>query len=289
MRLLALKYAEGDFQRIPAKHGGDFGIECFVRSQGYAYQCYAASEPSETKKLYEAQRDKITTDIGKFCANKSELSRVFGLHKIRCWILVVPTFESAQLVGHAAIKAKEVRDHQLPYCSPDFSINVCDDSPWTLEAAKLKAAGHKKLVVVPPEPTDSTTAEWGEQNALSIARLKRKAKSLTSNIDAFSRAMVRKHILGRNMYDAIQSSYPDIHQEIQRIKSVLERRLDGLNYEFDNTRDYLQWVKSQLREQLRARFENFALETLETLVDEAIADWLLRCPLQFEEEQHGSA
>ena len=173
--------------------------------------------------------------------------------------------------------------------SPVFSIHVCDDAPWALEAAKLRSAGHKKLVVVPTEPTDNTTAEWGEQNTISIARLKRKARSLTSNVDAFSRAMVRKHILGRNMYDSIQSLYPDIHQEIQRIKSVLEKRLDGLNYEFDNTRSYLQWVKSQLREQLRARFENFALETIETLVDEAVADWLLRCPLQFEEEQHGPA
>lgn len=289
MRLLALKYAEGDFQRIPAKHGGDFGIECFVRSQGYAYQCYAASEPSETKKIYEAQRDKITTDIGKFCANKSELERVFGLLKIKCWILVVPTFESAQLVGHAATKAKEVQALNLTYCTRDFSINVCDDLPWALEKAKLGFAGHQRLVVEPVVPTDTTTDEWGQQNALSVARLKRKARALTTNVDAFSRAAVRKHILGRNMYDSIQSAYPDIHQEIQRIKTVLERRLDGLNYEFSDTKQYLQWVKSQFREQLRARFDNFALETIETIVDEAVADWLLRCPLQFEEEQHGSA
>jgi hypothetical protein len=289
MRLLALKYAEGDFQRIPAKHGGDFGIECFVRSQGYAYQCYAASEPAETKKLYEAQRDKITEDIRKFCVNKAELGSIFGLLKIKCWILVVPKFESAHLVGHAATKAKEVQSHNLTYCTTDFTINVCDDTPWTLEAAKLKSAGHRKLTVEPEEPTKTTTDEWGQQNTISVARLKRKAKSLTLNVDAFSRAMVRKHILGRNMYDSIQTSYPDIYQEIQRIKSVLEKRLDGLNYEFDNTKTYLQWVKSQLREQLTASFQNFTLDTIETLVDEAIADWLLRCPLQFEEPQHGSA
>ena len=44
---LRLRYPGGDFEEVPADHGGDWGIEGFSRD-GIAYQCYAPGLKRET-------------------------------------------------------------------------------------------------------------------------------------------------------------------------------------------------------------------------------------------------
>jgi hypothetical protein len=95
--LLKRHYGPGNYQEVAAKHCGDYGIEGYSMD-GCVYQCYATQEPCPTQQRYEAQRNKITADIGKFIKNKANLIKLFGETSIRRWILVVPTSESAQLV-----------------------------------------------------------------------------------------------------------------------------------------------------------------------------------------------
>src|SRR5690349_8707017 len=93
---LRLRYP-GEFEELPADHGGDFGIEGFSRD-GIAYQCYAPKSRLKAKDLYENQRTKITEDINKFIKNSNNLSKVFKGLKIHSWWLVVPEHKSAKLV-----------------------------------------------------------------------------------------------------------------------------------------------------------------------------------------------
>src|ERR1041385_8068497 len=74
-RWLRLKYPN-DFQEVPATDKGDAGIEGFCICDCLVYQCYAALTYLDTNTLYESQRDKLTTDIGKFIRNKSTLAKV---------------------------------------------------------------------------------------------------------------------------------------------------------------------------------------------------------------------
>ena len=103
IRLLKMRYAVGEFQEVPDRHRGDFGIEGFSRD-GRAYQCYSPMEPLATATRYESHRDKISADIKKFEDNKDELSALFGPTRITRWVLIVPTFDSGPLIQHAEKK-----------------------------------------------------------------------------------------------------------------------------------------------------------------------------------------
>src|SRR5580704_2897009 len=138
--LLRLHYGPGQFVDVPAKHGGDFGIEGFSRD-GCAYQCYAAEEPLATNDLYEKQRDKITMDLFKFVKNRLHLIKLFTTTKISRWILMVPRFESTRLIQHAGKKAEEVRASNLPYVVVDFQVCVETDDLFAVERAALLKNG----------------------------------------------------------------------------------------------------------------------------------------------------
>jgi len=58
LRLLKRHHGHTNYQEVPAKHGGDLGLEGFS-TNGCAYQCYAAQGYRDTNSLYEAQRDKM--------------------------------------------------------------------------------------------------------------------------------------------------------------------------------------------------------------------------------------
>lgn len=57
-RLLKRHHGHTNYQEVPAKHGGDLGLEGFS-TNGCASQCYAAQGYRDTNSLYEAQRDKM--------------------------------------------------------------------------------------------------------------------------------------------------------------------------------------------------------------------------------------
>jgi len=106
-RLLTRHYGPGNYQDVPARHKGDFGIEGYSTTDGCAYQCYATQEPCTVNQRYESQRSKITTDINKFISNQKDLQKVFGTTLIHRWILMVPISESAKLMQHASKKPKK--------------------------------------------------------------------------------------------------------------------------------------------------------------------------------------
>ena len=76
LNLLRMRYkASGQFEIVPAFHGGDLGIEGFSHD-GCAYQCYAPRGPLPIKDRYESQRRKLTEDVVKLETNQSELRAI---------------------------------------------------------------------------------------------------------------------------------------------------------------------------------------------------------------------
>jgi hypothetical protein len=161
--LLKRHYGPGNYQEVPAKHVGDFGIEGYS-TNGCVYQCYATQEPCTTKLRYESQRDKITTDIGKFISNKSNLIQLFGCTSINRWILVVPVSKSALLMQHASTKTEEVLQKQLPYVADDFKIIIITDDYFAKEINELTNVGVVKIDFQNLETTEESIKEWLNNN-----------------------------------------------------------------------------------------------------------------------------
>ncbi len=100
-KLFRLKY--DDYQEIPARFGGDLGIEGYTKS-GLAFQCYCPDDNPNPKELYISQRDKITSDIRKLIRNGRELKKLLGKTVLNQWHFVTPVYYDKQLVVHCSQK-----------------------------------------------------------------------------------------------------------------------------------------------------------------------------------------
>ena len=285
--LLRVHYGPGQFVEVPAKHGGDFGIEGFGRPDGCAYQCYAAQEPLSTDDLYGKQRDKTTTDLGKFIKNKSALASIIGSTKISRWILVVPRFESAKLVQHLERKTAEVRSSGLPYVGQDFQACVETDEIFAIEREQLSNVGLAKIAVSIQSPSTQDVFAWHSGNGGQLAILEGKLGVLVANATAtelqHSRDKMVTHLLeGQNVLQKLKVNYPQLYQAARRCKDAREHYLTTVSaLTAPAPQALLKEVLIQFQAELRENVPGLETYTAEALVWEALSDWLVRCPLSF--------
>jgi hypothetical protein len=284
--LLKRHYGPGNYQEVPAKHCGDYGIEGYSMD-GCVYQCYATQEPCPTQQRYEAQRNKITTDIRKFIDNKTDLIKLFGETSIRRWILVVPTSESAQLVQHASKKAQEVLDASLPYVADDFKVIVITDSAFAKEINELSNVGVIDIDTQTIDVDINDVDSWAISNDGLVGNLNRKAKKilnsdLETQLKSFSRETMLHYLRGQALLSSFSENYPDIYAHVVNCKCVHERQLLMLN--LLNSDPALQYFTRSLKDysdQLYKSLPSLPSTVIETLKWEGVSDWLMRCPLDF--------
>src|SRR4051812_17856470 len=88
------------YVRVPDRDRGDLGMEGYsMDGTGVIYQCYA-TEATEVGERYAKQRDKITKDLGKLVAKAERVAALLGDNVMGFWALVVPLYDSKELVIH---------------------------------------------------------------------------------------------------------------------------------------------------------------------------------------------
>jgi len=287
--LLRTRYPPGGFQEVPDKHRGDFGIEGYSRRDGCVYQCYAAQEPLSTNDRYEAQRDKITGDLNKFVRNQADLLKIFGTLKISRWILVVPFYDSALLVQHCQTKTAEILAAALPYVSHDFVVHVDTDDMFAAEKNALKKRNIVAIDVEASALPKPDVDRWALGNTNAVAALARKAKLLGTlntpdRVDAFVKRMIGHHLNGQEVLRELHDRYAAVYEEVVKSKASREGFLETLALA---TADLPPQLLQKTLEQYINDLQNIEVvvspRTAELLAHEAIADWLMRCPLDFPE------
>lgn len=286
--LLKRRYRIGNYQELPAKHGGDFGIEGYS-TDGCAYQCYAKEEPCTTSVLYEAQRDKITVDIGKFIKNKPELVKLFGGTLIDRWILVVPRHESAKLAQHASKKSEEVMQLRLPYVSDKFKIVIITDDYFSKEINELTAAGVLDVGIdtnsLAIEEKDRTL--WLKNNDTLVNNLHIKANKIPkvfadAKVEEFKEHMIGNYLRGQNLLNYFSENFPDIYVKLNTCKQAYEYHLQTMSFVVDiSPAQHLNEAIEKYSCELQKNVPYLPSNTIQTLKSEAVSDWLMRCPLDF--------
>lgn len=285
--LLKRHYPMGQYQEVPDTDKGDLGLEGFSRD-GCVYQCYAAQEPKTTNQLYSDQRDKITTDIGKFINNRNKLQNLFSTFKISRWIFMVPRFESAQLILHASKKAEEVIAAKLPYVDENFAIVVENDNYFAVEIETL--ARSRILQINLPSttlcPTDVSRWAGQTENTSLVDHLERKTEKLPQLGTAqrrsdFKEETIKLFLQGQIALSALYSRYPDIYEDIQNCKAARENLLTiSTLVSTGNPSEQLVDAISRYKTDL-AQIPGISNQIIDILAFEAISDWLMRCPLDF--------
>jgi len=286
--LLKRHYKLGDYQEIPAKHVGDFGIEGYSTSNlGKVYQCYAVQEPCTTEHRYNSQRDKITTDIQKFIKNKDKFVKLFGNTLINRWILLVPIYDSALLAQHASKKTEEVLQAKLPYVSNDFKVIVTTDDCLSKEIKELSGAGVIDIDIPESEINTESREDWLNSNNSLVINLERKCQkipSLTSKekIENFKHLIIDRYLNGQNLLSYLSNNYPQLYANLSNYKLEYENELSmtSLINDFPSNQ-FLSRTLSEYEQNIKDIAPNLPRATIKKLSGEAISDWLMRCPLDF--------
>ncbi len=284
-KLLTQHFGHTEYQTVPDNDRGDAGIEGFTISSGCAYQAYGCEEPLTTGDRYEAQRNKMTTDISKCINNQKILARIFGGTKIKRWILFVPKFDSKSIIEHASKKTAEVVAANLPYVDADFRVMVCQEDDFVVARDQLLSANTGTIDITPDTATPEQLSEWASANDGLVAKLQGKISRLPtisteSKRKAFLDQVLKWHLEGQSVLDELRR-YPTVFEKVIRAKAHHENALAMLGASEIVPQKILSTALNDLKLSIKAEVNSLHSFSADTLAQEAVADWLLRCPLDF--------
>lgn len=279
--LLRKRYDDHTFQEIPDRHNGDLGLEAFAHD-GCGFQCYAAEEPLSTKDLYEAQRNKLTEDLGKLKKNEASLAKLLGLVKIKKYVFMVHRSDSRKLVEHASTKAAEVREWNLSFIADDFCILVVTDDYYASEREAIAAIPEQ--LVQPDDIASHEVLDWQGKNEPLVAGAIEKLRGVglsAAPLDRYVEALLTQYLEGENALAKLRGRYPEHWQTVSLLKSAKEKRL-VLQYPETATGDSALVIRvaEDLAEEVRHAVPAISQALAEKFAWAAVADWLMRCPLR---------
>ncbi|MFB6690597.1 hypothetical protein ACFCX3_08725 [Streptomyces virginiae] len=276
-------YGADQVQEVPARHGGDLGIEAFTFC-GRAFQCYAPVEPLSTNERYEKQRDKLSTDLRKLETKQKELGSLLGNVRIDQYIFLVPIFDSAKLVQHASAKAEEMRALNLPHLGQDFSITVAMDSMFARERSEVleRPAALVDMVQTSLEDVDVWISGNSELTAKALEKLSRIQLSAAQR-ESYLEQLVNQFLDSENALLRLREKYPDQWEAVMDARKRKERKL-VLEYPpgSTNTAMDVNGIVRSLKEDLSRQVPALDDPFVDAMSWGSVADWLMRCPLDFE-------
>lgn len=285
-----LKYENDGYQEMPAWQG-DLGIEGFTRS-GIFFQCYCPDTEYNPDKLYEVQRDKITTDLGKLVTYEKELKAYLKTIKVTKWIFVTPEYKKKDLVKHCQDKAEEYRKITSSILASDFDVLVHDIEFYSEQIPIFLNFREKKLDIDPKEKkSDIEIADW-KSKSISLVdnaikkhkqRIPEKAKNIDDKVNNLTQKSVSDFLNGDAMIRKWAEKYQDQYEKFQKVVDQFEKRVEEKCAVADGNSNLLyNEIETELKEKIKASFSFLDDTMIDRLTARVMADWILRCPISFE-------
>lgn len=285
-----MKYEVEGYQEMPAWQG-DLGIEGFTRN-GILFQCYCPNEEYTPDKLYEEQRDKITTDLKKLVTNEIELKKYLKTTKVKQWIFVTPGYKKKDIVKHCQDKAEEYRNMNLSILEDDFDVLIYDIDFFAAEIPLVLNYRNRKIEINPTtEKTDVEIADWKTKEISLVDNAIRKhGQRIDSNvsnrynkINALTEHSIEHFLNGNIAVKIMQEKFPTDYEKFIRVVSLFEKKLTEICIvnTGDNNALYRQ-IEVDLKTKLKEAFNYIDETTIDRLTEQVLADWILRCPINFD-------
>lgn len=283
--LFQLKYGSERIQRIPDQHQGDWGLEAYT-VDGLAFQCYAPEKEYPVDEIYLNQRNKITTDIRKFKENANELGALIRPQKYSRWFLITPRHDSKKLNLHAAKKSEEIRA-ACNHVTSDFQIMIhSGDEFFFEEIGRYISQGVQALRVEIPKVSEAQLDQHLTQHSSGFTVIQEKLKRggvKSAAVLTLSKEYIRDFVQGQSVKDTILKSSPElfntVDEKIQSIeRDILKKYQLSQSLTPEQLEHDLQKLKADLIEQSGKTLDS---KTVDYLARGTIADWLIRCPMDF--------
>lgn len=285
-----LKYVSEQYQEIPASPG-DYGIEGFT-STGKVFQCYCPDYDYTQTELYQKQRDKVSTDLKKLKTYSAKLQSKFGLSSIKEWIFITPAINRHDLIAHCEAKRVEVLSWGLSNIDPTFKVLAYDIDFLIPQINTVISSMGNKMSITPTtvagEPeinkyknSDGTLVE----NALRKhnARLEQNGVSNESNIQVLTQKTIRHFLDGsiilEKWKDYIQDDYEKFRGLVDRFE---EEVIEICVFPTDDFNERLRSIKQDIASMISENFHGISTVMSKDLSNYVVADWILRCPIEFQ-------
>lgn len=288
---LKLKYEKDGYQELPAWQG-DMGIEGYTRT-GVVFQCYCPDEEYDSSVLYEKQRGKVTTDLKKLKSREKDLKAYLGDIKIEKWYFLTPIIKNKELIKHCKTKAEEYKQENLDILSDNFDV-LAYDVDFFLEQIPLlfPNPNSKKLEIQNEDIIEKDDiVEWKDQSINLVEhairkhslRLPAEVKNKESKVNTLTDNSIKDFLDGDFIIQKWAEMYQSDYEKFQRIIGLFEKEVEEkcMVNKLDNNALYDN-IKSELKTKLKQNFTYLDDLTIDKLANRVMADWILRCPIDFE-------
>ena len=280
--LLGLKHGP-NYQPISDK-GGDMGLDGLVISEGIAYQAYG-QEP-ENQNPTKGVKDKITKDLKKLKENEKDIIQVIGDAKISRWVLLLNLqIPSNSIHAFAKTKQDEVKSWNLPFISDDLQVFIQPPSYFKTEYLEHKKKKDDR-VEIDIAPNYAPSMDGLRQHNQFLAVLEKFKKIASEDVaERLAYNQFKEYFENAEQLSEVSKREPDFYNEIEDIRSDVEKDAEMgslLSGSYESMSQTQNTLEARLNSKIGSRLGNYTLTRVRKYI---IADWFVRCPLDFKKKE----
>ncbi len=276
VRALERKF-DPNFQPVPARFRGDYGLDGFVRDE-CLFQCFGDEAGASASQRSEAQRRKLRDDIPKLRSKATPIAALAGTG-IPHYILLVSKLEDKAVAEAAKDHTDTVLSWGLDYLSADFGILVKDIDYLQVEWDLLYGAVRPQLEMPAPAVTAEDVDRLATDPLASTMTDKLHHIVLDDDVGAWrNRLLIQRAKEIVRMEDLRGDG--EIFERVRQLKIQQENSL-GMRALASDPKDDLLKLGDTHTQILRGDVASLPLDAASDLAWGAIADWLMRCPLDY--------
>lgn len=282
LRLVQTRHGPQNVQIVPDKVRGDAGIE-FFSMDGCLYQCYAPEESADVAKAASAMKSKADRDLAKLVKNKTTISGLLQAIVPQRWILLTPFLDDKAVVERVRSTGTKVQLKASDLLPPSFQalVQSQDDFQPQIELLRQLSLG-PPLKVPAPEENAIAAAAGGEQGKRLTDKLSRAFPNLGEvQMNSKREAYVRLHLIQANTIEQLKQDFPFLWERSISSIAAEEARLITIGSTASAPTVQLEASVARIETSLRASLPDVSPSVITELALGTVADWLLRCPLDF--------
>lgn len=271
---------------------GDYGIEGFTRT-GKVFQCYCPDETYSSSDLYEKHRDKITKDLKKLKTYEKQLKAFLGDTKINKWYFVTPLHGKNDIVAHCTSKRDEVKSWQLSIVDNENFEIIFEDINFLHPHLTLALDSTNQKINLSPndEITDGEKLKWKGSEISLVENAQRKhlsrfdgsANNIEERVDILTEKTIASFLGGNILLRTWENQYPTEYEKFLAIVSLVENEVvEKCMFPVEDKNKLYFSFRDLVTDKLNIAFPKLEQEMIINLTNQVMADWILRCPINFE-------
>jgi hypothetical protein len=236
---------------------------------------------------YEKHRDKLTTDLSKLNSNQVALAAILGDVLLDTYVFMVPIWDDSALLEHAERRAAAIRSANLAFVDPAFRVVIHTGEDYPEERARLVQVGLQSISVQLPQVDLGDISLWSGAHSPLAETLRSKLDKLGLSLnqrEELEGVLLGDYLGSEQMLERLRQDFPRVWHAIDKIKNdreVLLASTSALSSAVGVSR--LNDVIDGYQAEIEAASPSLSHAQTELIALGTVADWLLRCPLNFPE------